>query len=506
MLQTLRHLTLDDRTALPLAACTGLAGLLLRRATRRRAVLAGAMLRESTLVLLLFALWLVLGARSIGALSAADGRGRAILNTERWLHLDLELSMQHPLLGHPLLVQGANYLYACVHFPAMIGFLGWAFVHARGHYPGVRLRVVLVTLICMLIQFVPVAPPRLVPSAYLADTAARYHQSVYAGAEGVAQLSAMPSVHIAWAVLIAWEAIRLTGRRGRWLLLHPLLTGYVVCATGNHWVLDGIAGALVVVAVELALGCRRRLPPVVADPCVLVIADSLAWHGPQRAELLTEPRLWPNLAAADLDLAVEVVGRQGWTARDAWGALTKDPRTYSLLLPRAHAVVLAVGNMDQLPVAVPTYLREGLGHLPTPGLREVGRRAYLAAHPPLVRILRGPLRVLPQRQTDHYLSRCVQALRALRPDLPVLGVVPPPWRSPYYPSLRTHAAAVGAAQAWGRREGVALVDWHAAIAPLVPAGLNPDGLHWGWAAHRQVAASTAAALGSVLPARYRQSL
>jgi len=123
-----------------------------------------------------------------------------------------------------------------------------------------------------------------------------------------------------------------------------------------------------------------------------------------------------------------------------------------------------------------------------------------------VRILRGPLRVLPQRQTDHYLSRCVQALRALRPDLPVLGVVPPPWRSPYYPCLRTHAAAVGAAQAWGRREGVALVDWHAAIAPLVPAGLNPDGLHWGWAAHRQVAASTAAALGSVLPARYRQSL
>ncbi|HEV7209328.1 MAG TPA: phosphatase PAP2 family protein [Mycobacteriales bacterium] len=500
MLETLKHLALDDRTALPLAAGTGIAGLLLLRATGRRAALAGAMLREATLVLLLFALWLFLGARSVGALSAADGRGRAVLRAERWLHLEIEPWLQHTVLGHPLLVQGANYLYACVHFPAMIAFLVWAFVRHRPQYAGVRLRLVLVTLICMLVQFVPVAPPRLVPSAHLVDTAARYHQSVYAGAEGVAQLSAMPSVHVAWAVLIAWEVLRLTGPRGRWLILHPLLTLYVVCATGNHWFLDGVAGALVVAAVELAVGRARRLPPVAGDPCVLVIADSLAWHGPERAELLTEPRLWPNLAATELGLAVEVVGRQGWTARDAWGALTKDPRTYSLLLPRARAVVLAVGNMDQLPVAVPTYLREGLGHLPTPRLRELARRAYLAGHPPLVRALRGPLRVLPQRETDAYLSRCVRALRALRPDLPVLGVVPPPWRSKYYPSRRTHPAAVVAAREWGRRERVPLVDWDAAVAGYVPAGLNPDGLHWGWAAHRQVATVTGAALGSLLKA------
>lgn len=118
---------------------------------------------------------------------------------------------------------------------------------------------------------------------------------------------------------------------------------------------------------------------------VLVLADSLAYHGPERAELLTEPRLWPNLLADQLRRPVEVVARQGWTARDAWWALTKDPRVYSLLLPAAEAVVLAVGSMDQLPVAMPTYLRDGVGYLPSERLRDAARRTYLVVNPAIVR-------------------------------------------------------------------------------------------------------------------------
>lgn len=234
------------------------------------------------------------------------------------------------------------------------------------------------------------------------------------------------------------------------------------------------------------------------ERCLLVIGDSLCYHGPDRGELLTEPRLWGNLAAHQLGLAVEVVARQGWTARDAWWALTKDPRVYSLLLPRAAAVLLAVGNMDQLPAAVPTYLREGLGYLPGRRLRGAARRTYLAAHPAAIRLLRGPFRVLPQRATDAYLTRAVTALRTVRPGLAVLGVVPPAWRSRYYPSTRTHPAAVAAARAWGARCQVPLVDWERAIAPHVPAGLNPDGLHWGWAAHQSVATATVEAVRAVL--------
>jgi hypothetical protein len=226
---------------------------------------------------------------------------------------------------------------------------------------------------------------------------------------------------------------------------------------------------------------------------VVVLADSLAFHGPERAEPMDEPRLWPNLVAAELGLPVEVFARQGWTARDAWWALTRDPRVWPHL-PTAEAVVLATGGMDKLPTSVPTYLRGGMSFLPTARSRELARRAYLAVNPAIVRLTGGPLRTLGAGQTDAYHSQVVAALRQLRPELPIVGVVTHRWDSPYYPSTRGQAAAVAAAWAWGRREGVAMADWETALEPLVPHGLNPDGLHLGWEAHAAVARVTAKAL------------
>src|SRR4051812_10845794 len=86
---------------------------------------------------------------------------------------------------------------------------------------------------------------------------------------------------------------------------------------------------------------------------VLVVADSLAFYGPAKGELSTHPKLYPNVMAASLaseaTVHADLVARTGWTARDAWWALTRDPHVYSVLLPRASAVVLAVGNMDYMP-------------------------------------------------------------------------------------------------------------------------------------------------------------
>lgn len=208
------------------------------------------------------------------------------------------------------------------------------------------------------------------------------------------------------------------------------------------------------------------------------------------------------MLAASLGRPVDVVARQGWTARDAWWALTGDPRVYSLLLPQAQVVVLAVGNMDQLPAILPTYLREGLSYLRPGWLRRGAKRAFWAVHPRAVRITRGPLRVLPQRATDAYLSRCVRALRSLRPDLVVIGVLPPGHDSPYYGRVTsTHPPAVAAARAWAAREGVPLVDLDAVVAPFLggPA-MNPDGMHWGWPVHQRVAGAMHDVISPLLPA------
>lgn len=222
---------------------------------------------------------------------------------------------------------------------------------------------------------------------------------------------------------------------------------------------------------------------------VLVIGDSTAFHGPEQPELLTHPGLYPNVLGRLLDRDVDCIARLGWTARDAWWALTKDPYVYSVLLPRADAVVLGVGGSDHLPASLPSYLREGIAYVRPGWLRRGIRVAYHQAHPYVVRAHGGRLRVLPQRATDAYLTRCVEALRVVRAGMPVVGIVPPPYDARYHGNVaRPHAEAVAAARAWGARVGVPLVDEDAIITPFLHAGkLNTDGMHWSWEAHAAVA-------------------
>ena len=231
---------------------------------------------------------------------------------------------------------------------------------------------------------------------------------------------------------------------------------------------------------------------------VLLIGDSLAFHGPERAELLTDLRLWPNLLADELGVEVDWCAGFGWTARNAWWALTKDPNVYSILLPRADAVLVAIGGMDHLPAMVPTYLREGLAYIRPGWLRRRVRRIYHRAHPHVTRALDGRLRVLPQRATDAYLTRIVQAIRVVRPGLPIVGIVPSPYRSAYHGGVdRTHAPAVEAHRRWGEALGVPLVDLDAIVGPYAEAGrLNPDGMHWPWEVHVEVATAFATAVRS----------
>lgn len=226
---------------------------------------------------------------------------------------------------------------------------------------------------------------------------------------------------------------------------------------------------------------------------VLVLGDSLAFHGPAQAELLTHPGLFPNVLGRLLDAGVDTVARRGWTARDAWWALTRDPYVYSVLLPKADVVVLAVGGMDHLPASLPAYLRTGLDYVRPGALRRRVKQAYHLANPYVVRLTGGRLRALPQRATLAYLSRIVEAIRVVRPDLTIVGIVPPPFDAEYFGHVtRTHAPAVEAHRAWGRENGVPLADLHHVVGPHLDAGtLNPDGMHWSWAAHEDVAKALA---------------
>jgi hypothetical protein len=215
--------------------------------------------RETAVVLGLYALWQFAGTLSLLQVNGAVARGRWIFRFERRLHLVSEVSVQHLVLHSSIFTQGLNLFYASVHFPAMITFLIWMFVRHRDRYPQVRNTVVIVTGAALAIQLIPVAPPRLTPGLGFVDTAALYHQSVYAavGSPGPDQLSAMPSVHVAWSVMVALGVVLFSTSRWRWLIIaHPFVTILAVVATGNHWWFDGIVA---VQLIGLAIVVERSL-------------------------------------------------------------------------------------------------------------------------------------------------------------------------------------------------------------------------------------------------------
>jgi hypothetical protein len=109
------------------------------------------------------------------------------------------------------------------------------------------------------------------------DTMARYGHEGWWGSAGSApkgvgsvtnQFAAMPSLHVAWAIWCAWMVARLARRAWvrRIAVAYPVVVVLVVLSTANHYLLDAVAGLVVLLAgyavsrTALRLG-RLKLPP-----------------------------------------------------------------------------------------------------------------------------------------------------------------------------------------------------------------------------------------------------
>jgi hypothetical protein len=216
--------------------------------SRQRAVRAvGAFARETAVIGVLYGLWQLAGEISVTGKGGAYSRAHWIQHAERHLPLPSERSVQQAVLGSRLVVESANLYYAAMHMTMMLTFLIWLFVRHRAQYRPVRQVMAWTTLGCLLVQLMPVAPPRMLPG--IVDTAMLYNQSVYSNGLPIDQLSAMPSVHVAWAVVVGYYTWRISESRWRFLgPAHAVITILVVVMTGNHWWLDGIVAVLILIA------------------------------------------------------------------------------------------------------------------------------------------------------------------------------------------------------------------------------------------------------------------
>ncbi len=235
--------------------------LLKPQGPRGRAAIA--IVRESGVVLGLFALWQLAGSLAHHSADGAVRRGEQILDIEASMGIATEHATQRLIEGSSLLTQVSNGYYVYGHFNGLILFLAWVFIAHRRLYPSVRMTVVLLTAASFVFHLVAVAPPRLLAGAGFVDTATQYGQSVYGPTtlEVADQLSAFPSVHVGWAAIIAWWAWRASPRGWGWLgIFHLVATSFVVVATANHYWLDGLA-AMAILAVVLVL--QRVVPALV---------------------------------------------------------------------------------------------------------------------------------------------------------------------------------------------------------------------------------------------------
>jgi diacylglycerol O-acyltransferase len=234
---------------------------------------------------------LLVGYDQLAALANVDVRsavehGRGVLALERHLHLAFELSWDRALAVHRLFGQVLSIYYDFAHGLVTFGLVLALYITRPGRYRRARRGLVLTNVAGLLIfLFFPVAPPRLLPGAGFTDVVAHsgtwgaWEAAGPALADHVNQFASMPSLHVAWAfwvVRAVWNAT--PSRTARWLSgAHLVITTGVVVGTGNHYLLDALAGLAVGEVAWRTAGwrrpsIRRRAPAVEPDRPVRVAA------------------------------------------------------------------------------------------------------------------------------------------------------------------------------------------------------------------------------------------
>jgi hypothetical protein len=194
------------------------------------------------------------GVRAITQGSARDAVAHALdlIRLERDLGVDWEEPVQRVTLHSQLLVDGANAVYMYGHWPVIVVAGVLLFRYRPEHYFRLRDACLMSGLVGLVVFSVfPVAPPRLTDLP-LVDTVTRddsgYRQIVPPSM--VNEYAALPSFHVGWNLLLG---VVVFGATRHWLLrtlaiVGPASMAVAVVATANHYVLDVVAGAVIVIA------------------------------------------------------------------------------------------------------------------------------------------------------------------------------------------------------------------------------------------------------------------
>ncbi|MET7456324.1 bifunctional glycosyltransferase 87/phosphatase PAP2 family protein [Streptomyces sp. NPDC005574] len=221
------------------------------------------------------------GGTNSGGRARAEEHGHQILDLERWLHIDIEHWANHAVVKVGWLRDFFDFYYESFHFVVPLSVFAVLYWRRPVDYRWARSALGFATLLALVgFWLYPLAPPRLLPGLGVIDTVhgvQDFSKPDYGTLTALTnQYAAMPSLHFGWSL---WCGLVIAIIAPRWWmkalgLLHPLFTVSAIVATGNHWVLDAVGGAVVVGGgfglTYLFQGPRARTataaPPVVDAP------------------------------------------------------------------------------------------------------------------------------------------------------------------------------------------------------------------------------------------------
>jgi hypothetical protein len=227
-------------------------------AARRRGFSSRPVWHEVVLLGVVYGLYTLTRGISAGGGNEAVANATRVLRAEHVMGVSPERWLNHAVSTRAFLAVPADYAYATFHYAVTLAVLIWLWRAHPTAYLTARRTLTAATLLGLVgFATLPLAPPRMLPG--FIDTMARYGNDGWWGSAGSApnglgsftnQFAAMPSLHVGWAIWCGWMVARMAQRAWvrRLAVAYPVVVVLVVLSTGNHYLVDAVAGLLVLLA------------------------------------------------------------------------------------------------------------------------------------------------------------------------------------------------------------------------------------------------------------------
>ncbi len=226
---------------------------------------------ELLLMVPLYLVYLFVRGFTEGRTSEAVSRAASIIKFEQAIGIFWEPRLQAGILDIGFVVNLMNWIYMWGFWPVIVLAAIWMFFRHRDAYHLYRNAFIISGAIGVLIfALFPVAPPRFMQAWGFVDTIAVRSEvyRLFQTPAFVNQYAAMPSLHFGWSLLLGTAIvgqathllIRLFG------LVLPIAAFASIVLTGNHYIVDGLAGGSVAMLGLLAAVLLRGLLDRMGSP------------------------------------------------------------------------------------------------------------------------------------------------------------------------------------------------------------------------------------------------